>query len=94
MAWASYRRSKPGCAKKLRALAVSDPFPCSVVASHTGRFSSTQVERFRSGLIASKNSTKGKKMLEFLRLTGFESIPDDHNELVTSIAKTYPPPAK
>src|SRR5262249_15072408 len=39
LAWASYKKGKPGCAKKLRVLEASESFPTSVVACQSGRFS-------------------------------------------------------
>ena len=30
-------------------------------------------------------------MMEFLRMTGFEAIPDDFDEFTAAIAKAYPP---
>jgi ABC-type phosphate/phosphonate transport system substrate-binding protein len=90
LAWASYRKGKTGCAKKLRVLEVSESFPSSVVACQSGRFDAGQIERFRKGLIAAKNSDKGKRMMEFLRMTGFEAIPDDFDKLTKDVAKSYP----
>lgn len=91
LAWSSYKSGKPGCAKKLRLLETSEPFPTSVVACQSGRFGGAQVGRFRDGLIASKNTERGKRLMEFLRMTGFEAIPKDFDDLTTSIVKAYPP---
>jgi ABC-type phosphate/phosphonate transport system substrate-binding protein len=90
LAWASYKKGKPGCAKKLRVLEVSEAFPSSVVACQSGRFSAEQIQRFREGLIAAKDSARGKKMMEFLRITGFESVPADFDDLLKTVAKEYP----
>jgi ABC-type phosphate/phosphonate transport system substrate-binding protein len=92
--WSSYKKGKPGCARKLRVLEVSEPFPAAAVACQAGRFNASQLRRFRSGLIASKDSAKGKKMMEFLRITGFETVPDDYEGLLTAVAKAYPPVTK
>lgn len=89
-AWAAFKKSKPGRAKKLRVLLASEPFPVSVVACQSGKFSATQLSRFREGLIAAKDTARGKKMLEFLRLTGFEAAPDDYERQLTAVAKAYP----
>ena len=61
------------------------------MGEYATQYDSGQVTRFRTGLIAAKNSTKGKKMMEFLRMTGFEAIPSDFDELTVSVAKAYPP---
>lgn len=91
LAWSSYQKGKPGCAKKLRVLAASEAFPVGIVGCQQGKFSKEQLRRFREGLIDARNSTTGKKMLAFLRLTTFEAIPSDYDDLLTSIAKSYPP---
>jgi ABC-type phosphate/phosphonate transport system substrate-binding protein len=94
LAWASYRRAKAGCARKLRVLLESDIFPCAVIACQKDRFEPERVQRFRDGLIGSRNSPRGRQLLEFLRITGFEAIPSDYDQLFASIVKSYPPPAR
>lgn len=94
LAWLGYKAGKPGCASRLRILEMSEAFPCSMVACQSGRFNDGQVRRFRSGLVEARNSRKGKQMMEFLRITGFEEVPDYYGKMIVSVAKTYPVPAK
>jgi ABC-type phosphate/phosphonate transport system substrate-binding protein len=82
---------KPGCAGRLRVLLASDPFPSSVVAIQTGRFDAGQVSRFRDGLVSAGGTARGQRMMELLRMTAFEAIPADFDQLLNAVAKAYPP---
>jgi ABC-type phosphate/phosphonate transport system substrate-binding protein len=90
-AWLSYSKAKPISAKKLRPLATSEEFPPSVVACQFGRFDGGQLTQFRTGLIAAKQTPKGKRLMEFLRMTGFEAAPDDFDQFAAGVARAYPP---
>ena len=92
LAWESYQSSKPGCARKLRVLRSSEAFPCAIIACQKGRFSADHVRRFRRALIRARNEPRGRQLLEFLRLSGFETVPNDYGQLFTSIVKAYPAP--
>jgi ABC-type phosphate/phosphonate transport system substrate-binding protein len=92
--WSSYRKSKPGCARALRVLEASEPFPCGVIACQAGKFDAAQLQRFRGGLMSAKDTSRGKQLLKFLRISGFEPMPGSYEQLLTSIVKAYPPSAK
>jgi ABC-type phosphate/phosphonate transport system substrate-binding protein len=92
LAWESYCTAKPGCAKRLRVLLSSEPFPCAVIACQKGRFSDDLVRRFRRAMVRARDDRRGRRLLEFLRLSGFEEVPDDYDQLFTSIGRTYPAP--
>ena len=93
LAWASYRKAKAGCARQFRVLASSEAFPCAVIACQLGRFHPDRVQRFRDGLVGARNSPRGRQLLDFLRISGFEAPPDNYERLFDSIVKPYPPPA-
>jgi ABC-type phosphate/phosphonate transport system substrate-binding protein len=93
LAWASYRKAKAGCARRLRVLLESEPFPCAVIACQKGRFDPDRVQRFRDGLVGARNSARGRQLLDFVRITGFETVGADYERLLTGIVKSYPPPA-
>jgi ABC-type phosphate/phosphonate transport system substrate-binding protein len=93
LAWASYRKAKAGCAGRLRVLLVSETFPCGIIACQKDRFDADRVQRFRAGLIGARDSARGRQLLEFLRLTGFEAVPASYERLIASVVKSYPPPA-
>jgi len=92
LAWESYRGAKPGCAKRLRVVLSSEPFPCAVIAYQKGRYGADTVKRFRKTLLRARDNTRGRQLLSFARLSGFDAVPDDYERHLSSIVKTYPPP--
>ena len=90
----AYRKSKPGCAAKLKTISQSETFPCGVIAYQPGALSDATLTTFRDGLIAAKNSTKAQKLLKSNHLTGFEAVPSDYEQMLLDIAKAYPAVAK
>jgi ABC-type phosphate/phosphonate transport system substrate-binding protein len=89
-----FKRRKPGRFAKLRVLASSETFPPAVVAYRPGSLDDATLQRFRDGLMNSSNTVLGKQLLTLWKLTGFEPVPSDFDQLVTDIAKAYPPPSK
>lgn len=85
-----YKRRKPGRFVQLRELSQSELFPCSVVAYHAGRVDDTTLKRFRDGLIRVNQRPGSKPVLMLWKMTGFEPIPADYEQMVTDIAKAYP----
>jgi ABC-type phosphate/phosphonate transport system substrate-binding protein len=91
MEFRCYMRSKPGRAAQLRKLLESEPFPCAVVAYNPTVLPKKLVTRFREGMIAAQETTKGQQMLMLCRITGFESVPAGYEQMLGHIAKAYPP---
>jgi ABC-type phosphate/phosphonate transport system substrate-binding protein len=90
----AYRKLKPGRCAKLKKLLESERFPCAVVAYKPGRLPEDQLKVFRDGMIASKTNRRGRELLELCRITGFEAVPPDYEQMLADIAKAYPPPEK
>jgi ABC-type phosphate/phosphonate transport system substrate-binding protein len=90
----AFQKLKSGRGAKLKPLLVSERFPCAVVAYSPGRLPEGQLKEFRDGMIASKNSRRGKELLAMCRVTGFEAVPADYEQALADIVKAYPPPAK
>ncbi len=88
----AYAKLKPGRAAKLRVLQESEAFPCAVVAYVPGALPVELLERFREGMIAAKSSPRGRQLLEMCRITRFESVPPEYDQMLVAIAKAYPPP--
>jgi len=91
LAWQSYRAAKPGCARKLRVLRISEEFPCAVIADQKGRFPDDLTRRFRAAMLRARDDRRGRRLLELARLSAFEAVPDDYEQLCSDIVKTYPP---
>lgn len=86
-----YAKLKPGRCAKLRTLETSETFPCAVVAYMPGVLSENLLERFRDGMIAAKENPRGKQLLELCRITRFEAVPPEYEQMLADIAKAYPP---
>jgi len=92
LAWSSYRESKPGAAKRLRVLQETGDLPCSVIAYQSGRFNAAQLKSLRDGLIKTKDTRKGKDLLQQLRLTSFQPPHADYDKQLAEARKEFPTP--
>jgi ABC-type phosphate/phosphonate transport system substrate-binding protein len=88
----AYQKLKPGRHAKLKKLLESERFPCAVVAYNVGRLPEAQLKVFREGMMASKNNRRSRELLDMCRITGFEAIPADYEQMLVDIVKAYPPP--
>jgi ABC-type phosphate/phosphonate transport system substrate-binding protein len=87
-----FKRRKPGRFAKLRVLASSETFPPAVVAYRPGSLDDVTLQRFRDGLMNSSNTVLGRQLLTLWKLTAFEAVPSDYDQLLREIVKVYPPP--
>jgi ABC-type phosphate/phosphonate transport system substrate-binding protein len=87
-----YKRRKPGRFRQLRILESSETFPAAVVAYRAGAVDEETLRRLRDGLIHANESGLGRQFMALWRLTGFEPVPEDYDEMVASILKAYPQP--
>jgi ABC-type phosphate/phosphonate transport system substrate-binding protein len=87
-----YKKVKPDRFGQLKEAIRSEPFPNAVVAYKPGVLSDQTLDRFRTGLITANQNAKGKQLLNMCRITCFEAIPDNYEQLLVNIAKAYPPP--
>src|SRR5262249_2251087 len=87
-----YKKDKPERYAKLKAAQRSEAFPPAVIAYKPGVLSDKVLERFRDGLINANKNPKGNHLLNMCRLTCFEAVPDDYEQMLVAIAKAYPPP--
>jgi ABC-type phosphate/phosphonate transport system substrate-binding protein len=94
LAFDGYAKLKPGRSAKLRTLQQSEQFPCAVVAYMPGVLPESLLEHFRDGMIAAKDTTRGRQLLELCRITRFEAIPVEYEHMLSEIAKAYPPVPK
>jgi len=90
---AQFQTDKPGRAAKLKILQQSEAFPSAVVAYHKGALDQADLDRFRDGMIAAKSNRQGKELMTLCRITSFEAVPDDYEQMLRDIARAYPPPA-
>jgi ABC-type phosphate/phosphonate transport system substrate-binding protein len=90
----SYKRRKPGRFVKLRAAETSEAFPGSVVAYRPGTLDEATLKKFRDGLLNTNHTIMGKQLLTIWKITSFEPVPPDYEQVLSEIVKLYPPPGK
>lgn len=88
-----FKRRKPGRFNRLRVAVQSEVFPAGVLAYRPGAMPEETVRRFRDGMINADRSPVGRQLMTLWRLTGFEDVPADYDQVVAAIVKAYPPPA-
>ncbi len=86
----SFQESKPARAAKLRVLQQSEPFPPSVIAYYPGSLDESILKRFREGMIDATQSQRSRDLLKMCRITAFEDIPREYEQLLVEILKAYP----
>jgi ABC-type phosphate/phosphonate transport system substrate-binding protein len=89
-----YRRRKPGRFTKLKILDTSEVFPAAVVAYKPGALDESTLKRFREGMMTANQTILGRQLLTLWKLTGFEPVPEDYEQTLAEIVKSYPAPAK
>jgi ABC-type phosphate/phosphonate transport system substrate-binding protein len=86
-----YRSQYPEYFAKIKVLLQSEAFPCAVIAYYPGKLSQSQLERFREGMLSAKETQQGRQMMQLCRISRFEDVPDDFDQMLADIAKAYPP---
>jgi ABC-type phosphate/phosphonate transport system substrate-binding protein len=89
-----YKHRKPGRFAGLQIAVESEVFPAGVVVYRAGTLDAKTLAKFRDGLLGTHKTILGKQLLTLWKLTGFENVPADYDQMLTDIAKAYPPPAE
>jgi ABC-type phosphate/phosphonate transport system substrate-binding protein len=87
-----YEQVKPGCFARLRVLHKSECFPAAVIVYRKGALDADTLERFKSGMITANQNERGRELMTLWKLTAFEAVPDDFEQVLAGILKTYPTP--
>jgi ABC-type phosphate/phosphonate transport system substrate-binding protein len=87
-----YQRRKPTRFAKIKVLDRSEVFPAAVVAYHPGVLSDATLQRFREGMLNANKGALGRQFMALWKLTAFEAIPEDYEQTLIQILKTYPLP--
>lgn len=90
----TYRQQSPDYFAKVKVLQQSETFPSAVIAYYPGNLSTDLLEQFRTGMLAAKDSRQGRQMMQMCRITSFEEVPANFEQMLNDIAKAYPAPAK
>jgi ABC-type phosphate/phosphonate transport system substrate-binding protein len=87
----AYKRRKPGRFTKLKEVQKVD-FPSPVVVYQEGVLDKATLNKFRDGVLHAKKSAEGRRVLDLWKLTGFEQVPERHDEELAAVVKAYPAP--
>lgn len=90
----SYQRRKPGRFVKLRELHKPETFPAPIVAYQPGILTDTALRTFHDGMARAHESARGRQALQLWKLSRFETVPADYEQLLADTLKTYPPPIR
>jgi ABC-type phosphate/phosphonate transport system substrate-binding protein len=90
----AFKRRKPARFNRLKEIVKSPPFPPPLVVYDEKALDPATLQRFRDGLLNANKKEKGRELLTFFRLTGFETVPDDFSRVLAETRKAYPPPEK
>jgi ABC-type phosphate/phosphonate transport system substrate-binding protein len=88
-----FKKRKPGRFAQLKTVAESEVFPAAVVAYYPGSLDQATLQRFQDGMKDATKTVLGKQLLTLWKLSDFELVPDDYEQICTDIIKCYPPPA-
>lgn len=87
-----YKRRKPGRFARLKVATESETFPAAVIAYYPGSLDADELGRFQKGMQTVNQTIVGKQLLTLMKLSGFETIPEDYNQKLAEIVQCYPPP--
>ncbi len=89
-----FARRKPDRSAQLKELEQSVAFPATaVVYAVGGGLDDDLLGRFRRAMLNVHKTVKGQRVIELWKLSNFAPVPRDYEQMLTAIAKTYPPPA-
>jgi ABC-type phosphate/phosphonate transport system substrate-binding protein len=87
-----YKANKPTAYARLKVVQESEVFPAAVVVHYGTALDADTLRRFRDGMLSAKDNPRGLSLMTLCQITSFEPIPNDYEQLLTDIAKAYPPP--
>ncbi len=90
--WESYKNQKPGQASKLKVVVISETFIPAIIGYNPKKLDKGIMNSFKEGMLSASDNPKSKRMLEFVKITSFENIPEDFNSQLSDLVKSYPAP--
>jgi len=91
---ATYKDIQPGRFKRLKVLAKSEPFPPTTIGYYQGGLSDRVLNQFRDGMLKADKTRSSRDAMAEAGISAFEPVTGEYRQLLTSIVKSYPPPAK
>ncbi len=88
----AFKNRKPARFNKLRPMAKSQPMPPPVAAYYDQKLDDVTLQRFKQGLLDASQKERGQTLLTLFRLTSFQAVPPDFEQVLAATRKAYPPP--
>jgi len=88
--WESFKTQKPGTAGKLRVVMISEEFIPAVIGYNPNKLDKNIMDSFKKGMLSASDNPKSKRMLEFVKISSFETIPADFSTQLVELLKSYP----
>jgi ABC-type phosphate/phosphonate transport system substrate-binding protein len=88
-----YSVIKAACLDRLKVVEKSELFPAGVIVYREGTLDDATLEQFRKGMLNANQTPKGRALMSLWKLTAFEPVPADYQQVLENIRKTYPAPA-
>ena len=88
--WESFKTQKPGTAGKLRVVMISEEFIPAVIGYNPKKLDKNIMDSFKKGMLSASDNPKSKRMLEFVKISSFETIPADFSTQLVELLKSYP----
>ena len=88
----AYKRRKPARFNRLKEIAKSPPVLPGIIAYYDNQLDEATRNRFRKGLLSANQQERGQSLLTMFRLTGFEAVPADFQQVLARTQKTFPTP--
>ena len=88
----AYEQIKPGCFARVKVAKQSEPFPPAVIAYREGAVDADTLQRFRDGMINANKEQRGRDMMSTFKMTGFEPVPDNYDQMIAEVLRHYPAP--
>lgn len=88
--WEAFKEDKPGRSNQLKIVLSSEVFPPAVIAYIPGNLQKDAVERFRQGMLQAKNNRRAADLLQLVRITSFEPVPETYEATLANLLKDYP----
>lgn len=89
--WDRYKRLKPTTSENLAAMLESETFPSTVIAYFPDKVRPSYVDKFRKGMLTADKNPTSQRLLQLVKISSFEPVPQEFLDEGKSLLRDYPP---
>jgi len=89
--WDRYKRIKPSSIESLSPIIESETFPSTVIAYFPKSVQNSYVDRFKKGMMTADQNPGSARLLQLVKISSFQPVPDDFMKEGESLIQAYPP---